>query len=252
MLFFAIDTSSETLSLAVYREGTIFRRDIADAGSRNAELALPAMHALLAEAQLALSDLTAIVAGIGPGSFTGVRIACGIAQGLSYGAGLRAIVLPSTLAVAAAAPDGAANLLVAIDARMQEVYWATYCRDESAPTGFRECTPPALAAPPALTLPAGDDPLCWHGIGSAFADAMLATELRRALSPALTATTIAFPSAAGLAAIAARLWQRQGSTCTVAPHDVQPLYLRDKVALTLDERRQRAAAHAGSNLERSV
>ena len=135
----AFETSSESISVAVARGEQLVSREIADAGQQSSELALPTMCALLAEVGLAVSDLDVVVFGQGPGSFTGVRVACGVTQGLAYGLRKPVIGIPTPLALAEAARRGGAeHIVVATDARMGEIYLAAYVVDASAPTGFAE------------------------------------------------------------------------------------------------------------------
>ena len=118
MNLLALETSTERLSIAILRDGVSFARDV-DAGQRHSELALPLLNELLGESKLALHELDAIAFGQGPGSFTGVRIACGLAQGLAFGIGKSLVPVPTQLALAA--QTGADAVAVAIDARMGEI-----------------------------------------------------------------------------------------------------------------------------------
>jgi tRNA threonylcarbamoyladenosine biosynthesis protein TsaB len=131
MPIFALETSTERLSLAIIDGGHTIARAI-DAGQRHSELAIAAIADLFAEATMAIADVDVIAFGQGPGSFVGVRIACGLAQGMALGAGKKLIPVPTQMALAEQAlrahPD-ATNVLVAIDARMNEIYLAAYQRD---------------------------------------------------------------------------------------------------------------------------
>ena len=136
MKLLAFETSSAQLSVALWCDGDVHSREHLDAngGSSNSELSLPTMHALLAEYGVHLKDINAIVFGQGPGAFTGVRIACGVAQGLAFGLGIPTIGLPSTLALAERCATDA--VLVALDARMNEIYLAAYARDTDRLLGW--------------------------------------------------------------------------------------------------------------------
>jgi tRNA threonylcarbamoyladenosine biosynthesis protein TsaB len=253
----AFETSSETISVAVARGEQILSREIAEAGQLSGELALPTMHVLLAEVGLSLAELDVVVLGQGPGSFTGVRVACGISQGLAYGLGKPVIALPTPLALAEAAKrDGAERILVATDARMGEIYLAAYLQDASQPTGFSELVPPSLLKPEefdALVVPQLPAQLLagrWTGIGSAFdvpslGGALMASKLVSIGAPRL----LVFPSAAGLIRVAQRMLALAGEAATIRPHDAAPLYVRNKVALTIEERRLNAQAKAESAAE---
>ncbi len=122
----ALDTSTDQLSVAVQRaDGQRFAHTGAGGAQASATL-IPAVQALLAQAGLSLSDLRAIAFGRGPGSFTGLRTACSVAQGLAWGAGVPVLPIDTLLAVAEAARSahGATHVLALLDARMNEVYAA--------------------------------------------------------------------------------------------------------------------------------
>jgi tRNA threonylcarbamoyladenosine biosynthesis protein TsaB len=253
----AFETSSETISVAVARGEKVVSREIAEAGQQSGELALPTMHDLLAEIGLAVGDIDVVVFGQGPGSFTGVRVACGIAQGLAYGLGKPVIALPTPLALAEAAKRGGAeHILVATDARMGEIYLAAYVQDASVPTGFSEVVPPSLLKPEEFDaivvpqLPAQFLASRWTGIGSAFAVPVLGGALTASKLVSIgVPRSLVFPSAADLIRVAQRMLARAGEAATIRPHDAAPLYVRNKVALTIEERRLNAAAKAESAAE---
>jgi tRNA threonylcarbamoyladenosine biosynthesis protein TsaB len=244
----AFETSSETVSVAIARGGEIFTRVYANAGQQSGELTLPAMHALLDEAGLKVDQLDLVVFGQGPGAFTGVRVACGVAQGLAYGLGKRVLALPSTIAVAEQVAD-AKQILVAMDARMGEMYVAAYVRDANAPAGFVEVLAPCLCGADAAelsSLPAGD----WVGVGSAFTIAEFASPIQARLPGRLvTCEKISHPLAAALLNVAKRVFAAQGVAATIAPAEATPLYVRNNVALTIEERRQRALANTAAETE---
>jgi len=246
----AFETSSETISVAVARDGQIVSTAIADAGQQSGELALPTMHSLLAGIGLEVDALDLVVFGQGPGSFTGVRVACGLAQGLAYGLGKRVIALPSTLALAAAA--GASTdlpILVAIDARMGEIYLAAYGTDAAQPTGYEELIEPCLVKPDAIAgMIAGRRN--WQGAGSAFYVPSLSASLSsggRIAAP--VEDRLRFPRAEHLLTVALRMIERSGLSLSIAPHDAQPLYVRHNVAQTIAERRTAKATKAADASE---
>ena len=175
MNLLALETSTERLSIAILRDGVPFARDI-DAGQRHSELAMPLLHELLAEAGVTLRDIDAIAFGQGPGSFTGVRIACGLAQGLALGIGKSLVPVPTQMALAA--QTDAARVIVAIDARMGEIYFAAYQRDRTAAVasdrGWQTRVAPMLVKPDALPPLEGDG---WTAVGSGFDVAALSGEL---------------------------------------------------------------------------
>lgn len=230
MNLLAIETSTEFCSLAVSRGVTVKTRHFAAAQSHG-EWVLEGARELIAEAGLALSDLHGIAFGQGPGSFTGLRIACGVTQGLAL-----ALSVPvkgiSTLC-ALAEESGRDKVVACLDARMGEVYLAAYCR-ASASAGqnastWDEVLAPGLYKPQAVPLVDGGG---WTGSGSGFAahgDA-LAARYEGQLAETLPQVS---PSARAVLAMA-RPFFASGDT-TDAAHAL-PIYLRDKVALTSRER----------------
>src|SRR5205814_9437088 len=135
------------------------------AGERHAELLLPMIKDLLAEGGLTLSQLSGIAFGAGPGSFTGLRIACGVAQGLALGADLPMVGVATLEAMAEAARQrsGRTHVIATLDARMQEIYIAAYEHD-----GFhwRVVLDPVVVMPSEAPLPPGGG---WTGVGNGFA-----------------------------------------------------------------------------------
>lgn len=238
----AFETSSDTLSVSVCHGEKTLSEDIANAGPRNSELALPTLHALMRSLDLAMSDVDLIAFGQGPGSFTGVRIACGIAQGLAYGLNRPIVQLPTTMILAEQArAAGHSRIVVCIDARMGEIYFAAYetasAADANAPTGLVEVVAPMLCKPEEIPALVGD----WSGIGSAFADDALAAKLRALPQRIKPISGSHAPQSFFLIALAKRLVAARGVAATVSAQDAAPLYLRNNVAMTIDER---AAHHA--------
>lgn len=222
MKLLAIETSTEACSVAVYVDGDVRERHEL-APRRHTQLVLPWADELLAEAGLRKSQLDAIAVGRGPGAFTGVRLAIAIVQGLALA--LDRPVLPvSTLAVLAMQGPGD-DILAAIDARMGEVYLGTFRREADglvAATGDEVIVSPAQAI-----LPAGGV----HGVGTGFGAEQGALVAR--LGGSLRGfDAAALPHAADLARLAARAFTRGEA---IAADALEPAYLRDKVALTLQE-----------------
>ena len=212
MQFAAIETSTEWCSVAVWRDGEIAALE-RRAGQRHSEFALPMLEGL------GLHQVNAIAFGAGPGSFTGLRIACGLAQGLALPRSLPVIGIPTLEALAeeCAAP----RVVACLDARMGEVYYAAL---EKQAGRWREAVPLQCVAPDAAPPPPGDG---WVGCGSGFAafPAFLqnkVTDVRAEI----------YPSAIAVARLAApRLAAGEGIDAALAA----PLYVRDKVALTTRE-----------------
>lgn len=240
----ALETSTERLSLAITRGERVWVREI-DAGQRHSELAIAALSDLFAEAGCNIDDMDAIAFGQGPGSFVGVRIACGLAQGLALGAGKSLIPVPTHLALAEQAVRHSSNIkkiMVAVDARMGEFYFAAYEVDSIEATGWRVVIAPMLARAGELPVLLGSD---WHGVGSAFDVAALSDVLNVKYAAQLGMTSDSkaekiianvFPSATDVAHVAARQWAALGAEALLAPELAAPIYLRNHVAQTIDER----------------
>ncbi len=225
MQILAFDASTEVCAVAL-GDGTRWAERTEHAGQRHSELLLPMIRALLAEARLALADLDGIAFGAGPGSFTGLRIACGVAQGLAFGANLPVVGVATLEAMAetARATHGWTRVVAALDARMQEVYLAAYERDGEC---WRVHFEPCVVKPNAAPLPAGR----WSGAGNGFA---AYPALRECLAGALSACDERiFPTAVAIGNLALpRFAAGEG----VAARDAAPLYVRHRVALTTAER----------------
>lgn len=230
MRFAVIETSSEWCSLALWDGGEAIALE-ERAGTRHGELVLPMLDALYARAGFGAAQLDAVVFGAGPGAFTGLRIACGIAQGLAFAHDLP--VLGVSTLEAMAEESRAPRVLVALDARMQEIYCAAY---ERSAGGWVEVTPPACLPPEALVVPAGEG---WLGAGNGFSayGERIPAHVRGAL---LREVPELRPGALAMARLAApRLAAGGGVDAALA----LPVYLRDKVALTSVEQ---AGARAAS------
>jgi tRNA threonylcarbamoyladenosine biosynthesis protein TsaB len=247
-IILAIETSSELASVALFQShgslsmpssspSPVLWRE--SSGVRtHSQAILPMVQDVLREAGLALGACDAIAFGAGPGSFTGVRTACGVAQGLAFGAGLPVLPLVTLEAMAEAcrAHTGATDVLAVLDARMGEVYWAQY---RHAAGRWEAVCPPALCAPGAIA-PQPVPGLAACGNGFAAYEAELAAALADcAFTHAPTADIL--PHARELAVLgAAALAAGQG----VPADQAQPLYLRNKVAYTSAERQVINAAKA--------
>ena len=223
MKILAIDTSSEYCSAALWYEGEIGTRETR-AGQRHSELILGMVDELLASRQLRVQALDGIAFGAGPGSFTGLRIACGVTQGLAFAAGIPVLGVGTLLAMAEAAQ--AERIVCCVDARKQEVYHAAYERSDGAWNTVHE---PGLYAPAATPdLPAGE----WFGGGSGFAAYREALMQRYAGKIAVIDAEL-HPLARDIARLAVPQFERgMGIDATLAA----PLYIRDKVALKAGER----------------
>jgi tRNA threonylcarbamoyladenosine biosynthesis protein TsaB len=239
-IILAIETSSELASCALLtNDGAVLARE--SSGVRtHSQSVLPMVQELLREAGVRLADCDAVAFGAGPGSFTGVRTACGVAQGLAFGAGLPVLPMITLEAMAEAcrARTGASEVLAVLDARMNEVYWAQY---RHAGGAWTTVSAPALCAPEALAPQAVDGlAACGNGF-AAYAEAFAGKDF------AAGAHADILPHARELAVLAGPALARGAA---VAAEAAQPLYLRNKVAYTSAERQvinqATAAAKAGA------
>lgn len=236
MNILALDTSTEYLSLALLlADGDhqrIHERNL-HAGQTHSQQVLPLLRELLDEAGLSMQQLHGIAFGAGPGSFTGLRIACGIAQGLAFGAGLPVIGVSTLLALAQ--NSTASRVIACLDARMGEVYHAAYARQDEH---WLEVSAPGLYAPEAVPAVDGQG---WSGVGTGwqvYADS-LAQVYAGQLDSARLATEMQAPLAAehpralSIAQLALPLFMAgQGRPAAEAA----PVYIRNKVALKMSER----------------
>ncbi|MFZ6746618.1 tRNA (adenosine(37)-N6)-threonylcarbamoyltransferase complex dimerization subunit type 1 TsaB [Undibacterium sp. JH2W] len=218
----AIETSTELATAALLTDSDMFIRELSGVQTHSQGI-LPAIQALLLEAGVRLQDCDAIAFGCGPGAFTGIRTACGIVQGLAYGADLPVVPVVSLLAMAEVAREQvtASEFVCILDARMNEVYWAQYRLSE---TGWQEISVPALAsldaALAAITL---ENPQLVLGNGLTLPESVRYASL------------LCMPHAKQVGVLG-----RGGFTAGLGlPADhAQPLYLRNKIALTTAEREQ--------------
>jgi tRNA threonylcarbamoyladenosine biosynthesis protein TsaB len=227
MNLLAIETSSEFCSVAAARGEAVFSRH-EPAGQRHGELVLPMIDAVLGEAGLALAELDGIAYGAGPGAFTGLRIACGVTQGLALARGLPVVGVGTLLALAeeAAGASGDAAMVACIDARMHEVYHAAYRRTRGQ---WREVSPPGLYRPDAVPTVEGGG---WTGCGSGFGAHGEALAARHAGRLAALRPEVVPTARAVLALARPELAAGKGADAATAV----PVYLRDKVALKTSER----------------
>ena len=224
MNLLAFDTSTEACAVGLSAGGVHAGR-FGLTPRRHTDCVLPWCDALLAQAGLAKSDLQAIAVGIGPGAFTGVRLGVSLAQGMALALGLPVVPVSTLAAIAQAQPhDG--PIAVVMDARMGECYVGFYRKRDGVATAL---APERLLAPEDAVLPADGD---WIGAGSGFS--AYAARLPAAFRAAMQRIDAeALPQPAALLALG-EYGLRAG--LAVAPQRIEPTYLRDKVALTLDER----------------
>lgn len=224
MKLLALDTSTENCSVALWLDGAVISRQEL-AGQRHSDLILPMLEELLGEAGITLGALDGIAFGEGPGSFTGLRIGCGVAQGLALGAGLPVLGISTLLALAA--ESGAERVVACLDARIGEIYHAAY---EQRSGGWHTVSAPSLGFAQDAPALDGDG---WVGVGSGFAAYAEALQQRYAGQLAVVDGSV-YPQAAAMARLAApRFEQGLGHDAALAA----PLYIRNKVALKMNERK---------------
>jgi len=224
MRVLSFDTSTEWLTVAA-GDGARWATHLERAGPANSERILPAVDAVLAKAGWRLADLDGIAFGAGPGAFTGVRVACSVAQGLAFGADLPVVAIPTLLALAQQAwlDRGAKRVFACLDARMREVYVAFYARHGEEWRAERE---PAVLKPSDVSAPDGAG---WEGAGDGF----VAYPALAALAGLAGVHGDTLPTARAIGELALpRLARGQG----VAASEALPLYVRHRVALTTAER----------------
>lgn len=234
MRLLAVDTATEACSVALWLDGEVVER-YEVAGRTHTERLLPLVQQLLAESGIKPAQLDGLVAGIGPGSFAGVRIAVGFVKGMALALD-RPVVGVSSLAMLAqgAIGAGAERVIACIDARMSEVYWGAY--ERGADGLARSLIEDRVASPGNIEaeLPAGT----WAAAGTGWGtyETLLKQRLRieptsidgQALPHAATALRLALPAFA--------------SGRTISGDELAPAYLRDRVALTLVEQQAARAA----------
>lgn len=223
----AIETSTELASVAILHGDQVYAREAAGV-STHSQTVLPMVQSVLAQAGLTLAQCDAIAFGSGPGSFTGVRTACGVVQGLAFAANLPVlpIVTLAAMALRCQQETSASDILAVLDARMGEVYWAQYRFDRQV---WQTVVAPSLSAPSEVVTQ-GEVIACGNGLAAyatAFATQTFAQSARSAIQPH-----------AKEIALLARLAYIHGQA--IAPNSAQPFYLRNKIALTTAERQEKA------------
>ena len=215
MKLLAIDTATERCSVALYIDDRIVER-ATETQRGHADLVLPMVEAVLAEGGLTLRQLDGLAYGRGPGAFTGVRIAVGVAQGLAYGAQLVTVGVSDLAAVAQQFASAGARILVCMDARMNEVYWGRF---EATPDGLVAATSAERVDRPEAVEPG--DATVFAGTGFAAYPQLVGGRAAGAVHGT------ARPHARDIARLAAvELRAGRGQS----PEKAQPVYLRDQVA----------------------
>ena len=231
----AIETSTEYCSAALWQDGKVSER-CELVGQKHSEVLMAMLDALLRDAGVKITQVDGIAFGKGPGSFTGVRIACGVAQGLAFGADVKVVGVCTLEALAQA--SGRDKVIAALDARMGELYLAAY---EKRNGGWTAVIAPCLCRADTAPDVDGDG---WFGAGSGFAvnEATLSARYGKQLS-GMDAQIV--PRAGAVVQIAAVEFAKDNAVDAAL---ALPLYLRDKVAL---KTRERGEARAGANAART-
>ncbi|WP_087025939.1 tRNA (adenosine(37)-N6)-threonylcarbamoyltransferase complex dimerization subunit type 1 TsaB [Thaumasiovibrio subtropicus] len=211
----AVDTATENCSVALRVGDDVIHRS-AIAPREHTTKILPMVDEVLAEGGLSLSQLDGLAFGRGPGSFTGVRIGIGIAQGLAFGAELPMVGVSTLAAMAQACyrEHQVESVLTAIDARMGELYWAQYRRDDQ---GWQAIAPEMVAAPEQVVVAEREG--TWATAGTGW-DAY--PELSEQLDLATTPSGVLYPQAQDMVMLV-------DLNESVTPDKAEPVYLRDKV-----------------------
>lgn len=220
MHLLALETATHRLAVALWLDGRVVER-AAELPNGSSEWLMPNVRGLLAEAGIGLKALDGIAFGVGPGSFTGLRLAAGCAQGLAYGLDLPVLGIGTLAALALA--SGEDKAYACLDARMNEVYVAAY------ENGI-ETMAPVVCPPELAPRPAGEG---WVACGDGFVSYAGRLPRFERIRPELR------PTAAAVAKLAAPRFARGEG---VPAAEAQPIYVRDKVALTTAERLARGGS----------
>ncbi len=228
----AIETSTELASVALLHRDVVHARESSGVQTHSASV-LPMLQALLQDAALAIDEVDAFAFGCGPGSFTGVRTACGLVQGLAIGADRKAVPVVTLMAMAESARRAGAgdDVVALLDARMGEVYRARYRYDG----GWRAIEEPELLGAADAARCDSRAALCGNGL-------LAYPEVFDGMDASVRLPHI-LPHAEAITTLAALSFSRGE---WVPARDAQPLYLRNKVALTTRERLAAAASKAAA------
>ena len=223
MKILAVETSTEYCSVALWQDGLV-TETCELVGQRHSELLMAMIDKLLKNSGIKIAQLDGIAFGQGPGSFTGVRIACGVAQGLALGANLQVAGVCTLLALTQA--SGHKKVIAALDARMGEIYLAAY---ENIDGEWDVVVEPCLSKIDNVPSLLGDG---WFGAGTGFAvnDRALSAHYVKQLAGV---DPLVVPHASAVAKLAANEFSKNNAVDAAM---ALPLYLRDKVALKTSER----------------
>jgi tRNA threonylcarbamoyladenosine biosynthesis protein TsaB len=217
MKILALDTATEQCSVALMRDDVVFERCVRTARD-HADLVLGMVEEVMREASLSLQHLDGIAFGRGPGGFTGIRIGVGVAQGLAFGAELPTVGVSDLLAIAQQVAEGQGDVLVCMDARMGEVYWAVFQVDESGllqPRSIERVGPPAdVVWSEQLHVAAGTGFAAYPDLCERFKHTTMRADVLPRASDIAKLAELEFKAGRGL-----------------PPRDAQPTYVRNDVAV---------------------
>lgn len=229
-IIIAFETAFEIASVSLLLENGEITTRRSKGVANHSQFLLPMIQSVLGEANIRLSDCDAIAFGCGPGSFTGIRTACGVAQGLAFGSQLPLVPIVSLLAMAQSCylQHGSKEVLAILDARMKEVYWAQYALEN----GIWKTVVAPQVTPPEAVLPVGVPVACGNGL-AVYQEAFLGLAVQNRYEAII-------PDSEAAARLGLEAYLRNE---TISVYEIEPLYLRDKVAYTTKERQ---AMKAGS------
>lgn len=232
MKILAIDTSTDACSAALLNDEQLFS-EYEVTPRAHTQLILPMVDRVLADGACELADVDAIAFGRGPGAFTGVRIGTGVVQGLALAANCLVIPVSTLAAMAFDAYQQCQieHLRVAMDARMGEVYWGEYRWQQDT---LQRVGEEQVIAPDQVS--SEHDVMTWLAVGNGWQVFAEVLPERFSVQPQMMTHSDIFPSAAAIAQLAVDAWQ-QGQVVDAAA--AQPVYLRNKIALTTRERAQK-------------
>ncbi|AGS06890.1 tRNA (adenosine(37)-N6)-threonylcarbamoyltransferase complex dimerization subunit type 1 TsaB [Candidatus Profftella armatura] len=228
----AIETSTEISSVALLNKYSLFSYESYNK-NKHSQCVLPMIQMILKHAQIKLNQCSFIACGIGPGSFTGIRIACGITQGLSFGAKLLVAPIITLEAMAQACYEyfNIKDVLTILDAHMGKVYWAQYSYINSD-IGWDIITKPTLSSIECIT-PTGNPILCGNGLKAyknKFYNSIL---FDKCILTTNNIQKLIIPSARQIAKLG---YYTAIKNKLVTSDKVQPLYIRNKIVKTISDR----------------
>lgn len=219
----ALDTSTEACSCALSIDG-IITEDFQICPRQHAQKILPMIHAILAQHELGFSGLDAIAFGRGPGSFTGLRIAAGVTQGLAFAAELPVVPVSTLAAIALEVSQNtpASHVLSCLDARIDEVYWAIFgFDDDGLPTLLGN---EVLCKPEEMKSAVIDNSMFISAGGNGLQfSARFPRDIQHKIRDSLPEL---LPRAGQIAKIASHLW---ASNIFISAEEINPVYLREQV-----------------------